>query len=62
MSDFAGDAASTLDAAGASDRVGSEFFAFQNTYARLPQQFYARVQPMPVAAPALVKLNAPLAQ
>lgn len=37
-------------------------FGFQNTYARLPERFYARVQPMRVAGPALVKVNAPLAE
>ncbi len=36
--------------------------AFENTYARLPQHFYARVSPTPVAAPQLVKLNAELAR
>jgi uncharacterized protein YdiU (UPF0061 family) len=37
-------------------------FAFDNTYARLPERFYARVDPTPVAAPRLVKLNVELAQ
>jgi serine/tyrosine/threonine adenylyltransferase len=37
-------------------------FCFQNTYARLPERFYARVNPTPVAAPRLVKLNAGLAR
>src|SRR5665213_2851137 len=37
-------------------------FAFDNTYARLPEHFYARVNPIPVAAPQLIKLNAELAQ
>src|SRR6201996_7636561 len=36
--------------------------AFENTYARLPQHFYARLDPTPVAAPRLVKLNAELAR
>jgi uncharacterized protein YdiU (UPF0061 family) len=36
-------------------------FAFENTYARLPERFYARVNPTPVAAPRLVKLNRELA-
>src|ERR1700676_5542185 len=30
---------------------------FDNTYARLPERFYARVNPTPVATPRLVKLN-----
>lgn len=34
---------------------------FDNSYARLPDKFYARVAPTPVAAPTLVKLNAELA-
>jgi uncharacterized protein YdiU (UPF0061 family) len=36
-------------------------FAFQNTYAALPDGFFARVAPTPVAAPRLIKLNRPLA-
>jgi len=36
-------------------------FGFDNTYARLPERFYARVNPTPVAAPRLVKLNVALA-
>ena len=36
--------------------------AFENTYARLPQRFYARLDPTPVATPKLVKLNVALAR
>ena len=36
-------------------------FPFQNTYAALPANFFARVAPTPVAAPRLIKLNRPLA-
>ena len=36
-------------------------FGFQNTYARLPEPFYAPQRPTPVAEPRLVKLNVPLA-
>src|SRR3984893_15217371 len=36
-------------------------FPFQNTYAALPTNFFARVAPTPVAAPRLIKLNRPLA-
>jgi serine/tyrosine/threonine adenylyltransferase len=36
-------------------------FGFDNTYARLPERFYARVDPTPVAAPRLIKLNVELA-
>ena len=34
---------------------------FQNTYATLPDGFFARVAPTPVVAPRLIKLNRPLA-
>jgi uncharacterized protein YdiU (UPF0061 family) len=37
-------------------------FGFDNSYARLPDRFYARVNPTPVAAPRLVKVNAELAR
>jgi uncharacterized protein YdiU (UPF0061 family) len=37
-------------------------FGFENTYARLPEHFYARLEPTPVAAPRLVKLNSELAR
>ncbi len=36
-------------------------FHFDNSYAALPESFFARVSPVPVAAPRLVKLNRPLA-
>ena len=35
---------------------------FDNSYAALPERFFARVTPAPVAAPQLVKLNRPLAE
>ena len=35
---------------------------FDNSYARLPERFYARVSPTAVAAPRLVKLNTELAE
>jgi serine/tyrosine/threonine adenylyltransferase len=37
-------------------------FGFENTYARLPEHFYARVNPTPVATPRLVKVNVELAR
>ena len=40
----------------------SALFPFQNTYARLPELFYARVRPTPVEAPRLIQLNEPLAR
>ena len=39
-----------------------ELFAFDNSYARLPERFFARLDPTPVAAPGLVRLNRPLAR
>ena len=36
-------------------------FPFDNSYARLPERFYARLDPTPVAAPALIKINHALA-
>jgi uncharacterized protein YdiU (UPF0061 family) len=36
-------------------------FGFENTYARLPERFYSRLNPTPVAAPRLVKVNTELA-
>jgi uncharacterized protein YdiU (UPF0061 family) len=37
-------------------------YPFDNSYARLPERFYARLNPVPVAAPKLVKLNEALAR
>ena len=37
-------------------------FGFENTYARLPERFYARLDPTPVAAPRMVKVNVELAR
>ena len=37
-------------------------FNFENTYALLPERFYCRLNPTPVAAPRLVKVNVDLAQ
>jgi uncharacterized protein YdiU (UPF0061 family) len=36
-------------------------FAFDNSYARLPERFFARVAPTPVAGPELIRVNRPLA-
>lgn len=35
---------------------------FDNTYARLPEQLFVRLEPTPVAAPRLLALNRPLAR
>jgi len=37
-------------------------FSFDNSYVRLPDRFFARLPPTPVAAPRLVKLNVGLAR
>jgi uncharacterized protein YdiU (UPF0061 family) len=37
-------------------------FAFDNSYARLPDRFFARLAPAPVAAPRLIQLNESLAR
>jgi serine/tyrosine/threonine adenylyltransferase len=37
-------------------------FGFENTYARLPERFYARLNPTPVEAPRLIKVNLELAR
>ena len=37
-------------------------FPFESTYARLPERFYARRVPTPVASPRLIRLNVPLAE
>ena len=39
----------------------SVIFPFDNTYARLPERFFARVSPAPVESPRLVRVNGPLA-
>jgi len=38
-----------------------DLFSFDNSYARLPDQFFSRVSPTPVAAPHLIRLNEDLA-
>ncbi len=56
---------SAIDAA-APEPISSEpqavQFHFDNTYARLPERFFARVNPTPVNAPHLIKLNVELAR
>ena len=42
-------------------QAGGAGFAFDNSYARLPDRFYARLAPTPVAEPRLLKLNRALA-
>ena len=45
-----------------SQTEAADLFAFDNSYARLPEQFYARLAPTPVAAPRLIRLNETLAR
>jgi uncharacterized protein YdiU (UPF0061 family) len=39
-----------------------EMLAFDNSYARLPDRFYARVAPTKVGDPRVVRVNRPLAE
>jgi uncharacterized protein YdiU (UPF0061 family) len=41
--------------------VSLDLFAFRNSYARLPDRFFERLPPTPVAAPRLITLNERLA-
>jgi serine/tyrosine/threonine adenylyltransferase len=43
------------------ERAGAPIAVFSNTYARLPEHFYARLSPTPVAKPHLIKFNESLA-
>ena len=40
----------------------SAHFPFDNSYARLPERFYERLDPTPVCNPTLIKINLPLAR
>src|SRR5208282_1972634 len=42
-------------------RPSSPIISFSNSYARLPERFFARVDPTPVAAPHLIQFNYSLA-
>ena len=46
----------------AARRAGDPIVSFSNSYARLPERFFARVEPTPVAAPRLIQFNRPLAE
>jgi uncharacterized protein YdiU (UPF0061 family) len=43
-------------------RATAQEFDFRHSYAGLPERFHRAVQPTPVSAPRLVKLNLPLAE
>ena len=52
-----------IESPGALDpQFHSAGFGFENTYARLPERFFAPLAPTPVAAPRLIKLNVELAR
>jgi uncharacterized protein YdiU (UPF0061 family) len=40
-----------------STEAATDVFPFDNSYARLPERFFARLPPTPVAAPRLIRLN-----
>ena len=44
-----------------STEAATDVFPFDNSYARLPERFFARLPPTPVAAPRLIRLNEALA-
>ncbi|MEE9588357.1 MAG: protein adenylyltransferase SelO family protein, partial [Hyphomicrobiaceae bacterium] len=44
------------------DETSSVLFLFDNSYARLPDRFFARLAPSPVRAPQLIRLNEALAE
>jgi uncharacterized protein YdiU (UPF0061 family) len=44
------------------DRVNTAPFAFDNSYSRLPERFFARLGPTRVAEPRLIRVNAALAR
>ncbi len=56
------DASSIVAPALSVDGIQTVRFGFENSYARLPERFYARLNPTPVAGPRLIKVNAELAQ
>ena len=41
--------------------TGGPIAVFSNSYARLPEHFFARLSPTPVAKPRLIKFNESLA-
>ncbi len=45
----------------ATERTAGPIAVFSNSYARLPEQFFARLSPTPVAKPRLIKFNEMLA-
>ena len=41
--------------------MNAPLFGFDNSYARLPEHFYARLSPTPVADPRIIRVNQDLA-
>src|ERR1700742_4074390 len=56
------DSPAPVSPATSGDDLQTVRFGFDNTYARLPERFYSRLDPTPVAAPRLVKVNVELAR
>jgi serine/tyrosine/threonine adenylyltransferase len=56
------DASTIVPSATVSPDAARIHFGFDNTYARLPERFFARINPTPVAPPRLVKINVELAR
>jgi uncharacterized protein YdiU (UPF0061 family) len=54
------ESSSASPASGTDPQTG--YSCFENTYARLPERFHSRLNPTPVAAPRLIKLNTELAR
>jgi serine/tyrosine/threonine adenylyltransferase len=46
----------------AAERPPAPIAVFSNSYARLPERFFARLSPTPVAKPRLIKFNELLAE
>lgn len=61
MSDICPVPAANFDA-GSESREKEQMFKLDNTYARLPEEFYARVAPAKVPKPELIKWNTDLAR
>jgi serine/tyrosine/threonine adenylyltransferase len=51
----------SIDEPPVAERTGGSIAVFSNSYARLPEHFFARLSPTPVAKSRLIKFNEPLA-
>jgi serine/tyrosine/threonine adenylyltransferase len=52
----------SMEKAPAAERTADPIAVFSNSYARLPEHFFARLSPTPVAKPCLIKFNELLAE